>query len=219
MSRAEEALAPEGFAELLRRQITDFPLALEPDSIDRLGVYLSELDLWRRKINLTGALSAAELANHALESALGASLIPDRETVVDIGSGAGFPGLPIAVVRPDLEVTLLEPRAKRAAFLRHVARAVPVPNARIEEATAADLPEKALFQVAVSRAVTGVGEILQDATFLAKDGALLAWTTEPEALSLSLGSAFRFEKMVGVPGSFRKVIALYRRTGRTRRRR
>src|SRR5262245_64035400 len=77
-----------------------------------LARYLTELDLWRRRMNLTGRLSPSELADHALESLCGNDLIAHGERVVDIGSGAGLPGLPIAISRVDLEIALVEPRSE-----------------------------------------------------------------------------------------------------------
>src|ERR1700752_1891155 len=116
----EEPRPAEFFEKLLDTRARDFGLDLAEPVVKGLAGYLAQLDIWRRRSNLTGRLAPEELVAHALESALGSSLIPKNARVIDIGSGAGFPGLPLPVVRRDLEVTLLEPRAKRSAFLRHV---------------------------------------------------------------------------------------------------
>lgn len=201
-------LPPERLEEILGREAPLFGLFPEARILVLLSRYLSELDRWRRRINLTGALSAEELCSHALESALGASLIAHGERVVDIGSGAGFPGLPLAICRPDLSVTLVEPRGKRAAFLRHAARElalshVAVTNARIEDVGGQT------FGVATTRAVGGL-ERIGDAPFLEPGGLFLAWTTRPEETARDL-PRFSMEKVVPIPGSLRRAIAVYRK--------
>src|SRR6266536_3541496 len=131
MSSGPEPLRPEAFRDLLQKKLSDFRLELDDLKEARLARFLAELDRWRRTVNLTGRLSPDGLVLHALESAFGANLLPLRDSVVDIGTGGGFPGVPLAVCRPDLRWIWLEPREKRAAFLRHVARTVPVENAEV----------------------------------------------------------------------------------------
>jgi 16S rRNA (guanine527-N7)-methyltransferase len=211
----ESPLAAEGFETLLRGLCPAFELDPAPTVLTGLGAYLGELDVWRRRTNLTGNLSADDLVSHALESVLGADLIVHGERVVDIGSGAGFPGLPLAIARPDLAVALVEPRAKRCAFLRHVARTLALQNVHVTEKRIEEVGGQT-FEVATTRAVGSVSSWLGDVPFLCSGGALLAWTTEPESLALSLPASLRLEKTLGIPGSRRKVIALYRRGERGR---
>ncbi len=179
MSReAETPLLPDRFEELLRAESPVFNLSLPPSTFARLARYLSELDRWRRHTNLTGQLSPGELAVHALESVVGESLIAHGERVVDIGSGAGFPGLALAIARPDLSISLVEPRQRRAAFLRHIARELELPPVEVVE----DRIEKVggqTFGVATTRAVGSFGSWIGDAGFISSGGALLAWTTQP----------------------------------------
>ena len=203
-------LPREGFRKLLETQQAAFSLNLPPPVLDSLSAYLSELDLWRRQINLTGRLSPEELAGHALESALGEKLIPHGVEVVDIGSGAGFPGVPLAIARPDLHVSLLEPRRKRAHFLRHLVRSIPIGSVTVLEGRAEGLAEGA-FQIATCRAVGRIGQLLGEAPFLKPGGALLAWTTEPEALAASLRPGFSLENVLPVPDARSRRIALYRK--------
>lgn len=204
------ASPPDAFRRLLEAAAPDFGLSLSEPVLSGLARYLAELDIRRRTTNLTGPLPAEELAAHALESVLGESLIAHGARLVDIGSGAGFPGLPLAIARPDLSVTLLEPRAKRLAFLRHVVSALPAENARIEAAAVRDLPRGA-FQTATSRAVGRLQQVVGTADFLTVDGALLVWTAEAEELGRSLAPLFRFDRMIRVPDSRSKAIARYRK--------
>jgi 16S rRNA (guanine527-N7)-methyltransferase len=155
-------------------------------------------------------MSAEDLVPHALESAFGEKLIPDGARLLDIGSGAGLPGLPLAIVRPDLAVTLLEPRGKRAAFLRHAVRAVPVANALILEERVEKLAV-AGYDVATVRALGGLAGKIDRAKFLVKTGALLAWTTEPESVERALARVFSLQSVSCVPGSRRRAVALFRK--------
>lgn len=202
-----EPLPPERFQALLENALPDFRLDLT--GRERLGLarFLAELDVWRRRVNLTGRLSCEELVSHALESAVGAALVPLEARVVDVGTGGGFPGVPLAIVRPDLSVTWLEPREKRAAFLRHVARAVPVENAVVAAGRAEDLPVSA-FDVATFRAVRI--ETLDPGRFLRPGGSVLLWTTDTNAAAAP-PSGFQLERILPIPASRQRVIAVYRR--------
>jgi 16S rRNA (guanine527-N7)-methyltransferase len=98
-------------------------LGVEGPPRERLAAYLDQVAAWSPRVNLTGARSAEERARILVEPVLGAaSFVAGR--LLDIGSGNGSPGLVLALLRPELSVTLLEPRLKRWAFLRDAARAV-----------------------------------------------------------------------------------------------
>jgi 16S rRNA (guanine527-N7)-methyltransferase len=201
---------PEEFRQLLQDENRSFRLPLAEPVLSRLGAFLAELDLWRRKVNLTGRLSPAELAKHTLESVLGSKLIPHGARVVDIGSGAGFPGLPLAIAREDLQVALVEPRAKRSAFLRHVGRSLGLSNIEVIESRIEDLSGRA-FDVATTRAVGRFAEWLGGAEFLADSASVLSWATDTEDLASALGARFRLEGSLPIPGSEKRRIVSFRR--------
>jgi 16S rRNA (guanine527-N7)-methyltransferase len=210
MSRGAAAFPPEGFQKLLEAEALREDLALREPALAALGRYLCELDAWRRRINLTGDLAPEELAVHALESAAGAPLIPHGARLLDIGSGGGFPGVPLAIVRPDLSVTLLESRSKRASFLRHVARTVPVENATVLRDRVEDLlsPD---YDVATCRAVGEIAEVIHGAPFLRPRALFLAWTTEADSLRATLSPHFSLERVEPLVGAARRGIAVFRK--------
>lgn len=122
-----------------------------PKDVERLAGYVDLLLLWNARINLTGASSAEEvITEHLPDSFALAALTPPGAKVVDIGSGGGLPALPFAILRPDCDVTLVEPRGKRVAFLRTALRGLAVTATvlarRLEECALAD------FDVAGSKA-------------------------------------------------------------------
>jgi 16S rRNA (guanine527-N7)-methyltransferase len=202
-------LPPERFGEILGQRAPGFSTVPAPKVIAELSVFLSELDRWRRRTNLTGALSAEELSDHALESLVGSDLIANDERVIDIGSGAGFPGLPLAILRPDLAMTLLEPRGKRAAFLRHVVRTLGLARTTVLEARIEEVGGQT-FGVATTRAVGSFSRWIGEARFLGPRGLLLAWTTEPDSVAREL-PGFTLERRIEVPGSARRQVVAFRK--------
>jgi 16S rRNA (guanine527-N7)-methyltransferase len=207
---AGQALPPEQYVPLLEEAASRFKTHLSPGTISALSVYLAELDRWRRRVNLTGMLSAEELTDHVMESLAGSPLVPDRAELLDIGSGAGVPGIPLAVLRPDIRVTLLEPRGKRMAFLQHVRRVLALENLLALEGRTERLPE-ASWNVATTRGVGRLSSVVGAGSFLSPGGLLLVWTTAPDALAAALAGRFRLVKALPLPASRRKQIAMFRR--------
>jgi 16S rRNA (guanine527-N7)-methyltransferase len=205
-----EPLPPERFNEILRLRAPAFGLSPDSDWFP-LSRYLAELDRWRRSMNLTGALSAESVVDHALESVIGQGLISHGERVIDIGTGAGFPGIPLAIQRPDLSVVLTEPRARRASFLRHVIRELGL-SAVVEEKRAEEVGGQT-FAFATVRAVGGLPAWLGASPLLEPGGALLAWTTLTlgGGLEKELSPFFRAEEALPIPESKHRQIVLFRR--------
>src|SRR5215831_6410674 len=213
MLPAGAASPPEAFRRLLEARAPAFGLLLSEPAVARLSRFLARLDDARRQTNLTGPLSIEEMADHALESVLGERLLPRRAEVIDIGSGAGFPGLPIAIVRPDLCVTPIEPRRKRSDFLDAVSREVGLDNVFAPEGSVTHLARSSV-DVALARSVGKIDEILGEAPFLKLGGLFVAWTTTSNtaALTRRLSPVFSSEQPLAVPQSRHKVIVPFRKT-------
>ena len=113
--------------------------ALSSLQLDQLDKHYSLLTAWNRKINLTRITQSEDAARlHYAESLFGGRFILDARTILDIGSGAGFPAIPLAVQRPDVEVTALEANEKKSVFLKEIKDALRLSNfnvtwARFEE--------------------------------------------------------------------------------------
>src|SRR5579859_5523939 len=127
---------------------------LAPEVERALATWLDTLVEWNRRIDLTAARSEAEFIDLMIADALVlAGRVPGRARVVDVGTGAGAPGLALAMMRPDLEVTLVEPMAKRTAFLRTVLAAAAREDVRLEPGKAEALATRSPgFDVAIARA-------------------------------------------------------------------
>ena len=145
--------------DLLVRGGAQLGLAMDPAGVERLLVYLAELMKWSRRVNLIArdTPEAQVVETHFLDSL---TLLPFLDGagevhLLDVGSGAGFPGLALACVRPDARFTLCEPRQKRVSFLRHVVRTLGLANVEVVaeriEAHLADWPGR--FTHITSRAV------------------------------------------------------------------
>ena len=121
------------------------------DPSDAIQQYLAELREWGSRANLVGSTDPVALDRHVSDSLAGRDHLPEGARVVDLGSGAGFPGLPLAIARPDLEVVLVEIRERRVHFLRHVVRRLGL-RCGVERRRIEDLPERP-FDFALLRAV------------------------------------------------------------------
>ena len=117
----------------MQNALAPFGFPLTPALADSLRQYLTLLLRWNLKINLTATSDLGEiLRRHIGESLFGASLLPARTgTLYDIGSGAGFPGIPLKLARPDWELVLVESDHRKAAFLSEVVRTLNLESARV----------------------------------------------------------------------------------------
>jgi 16S rRNA (guanine527-N7)-methyltransferase len=165
------------FAELLRNQLRGFA-ELTESQIDLLEKHFFLLQRWNQSLNLTSLKTAEEIIErHYAESLfLGAHLPAGGLRIVDIGSGAGFPGIPVAILRPECHVTLVESHQRKSVFLREAARDL------TNIAVSADRIEgvKQTFDWAISRAVKFEG-IKNAALRVAGKVALLAAEAQPSS--------------------------------------
>lgn len=190
--------------------------SLPADRIDRLLAYRDELARWGRVHNLTSVLEPARMVPvHLLDSLALAPLLRGTRCA-DIGSGGGLPGLPLAIADPELAMTLVEPRAKRALFLEHVVRTLGLGNVIVERARVEDLPPGVVYDTLVTRAFGSLAEFAAAAGHLvAARGCLLAAKgRDPAAEIEALGEDWRVEVLpLVVPGvdAERHAVRLSRR--------
>jgi len=129
-----------------------FGLRLRPHELDLFRRYLSELASWSSRVNLLGACSEEEvIEHHLLDSLAAVRFLRGGEGVANFGAGAGFPGIPIAIVAPGSRVHLVESRRKRCSFLRHVVRTIRIENVRIWEQRGEGWAPDESIEVAIGR--------------------------------------------------------------------
>jgi len=150
-------------------------LGLAPALAGPLLAYLALLDRWNRTYNLTAIRDPREMvAKHLLDS-LAMHPFAGDGALADLGTGAGLPGIPLAIAHPGLQVTLVESNGKKARFLREAVRTLKLPNARVAEARIEALDMPGMFDAITARALATLPLILELGGHLLKpEGRLLA---------------------------------------------
>lgn len=176
MSTADPSL----FASL-DRAFGALDIAPAPDTVEALARYAREIVAWSRRVDLTGAKDEAAFVSGPLFDALTLLAVLDpRRPLLDVGSGGGLPGIPAAITAPACAVTLVEPRARRASFLRHVVAKLALP-CEVREARAEELEARG-FASAVSQAVWPAKDWIPRAVRLVQPaGAIYVLAVQPLA--------------------------------------
>ena len=199
--------------ELLVLSARQLKVSLTSRMVGQFALYGDQLQRWNRKINLTAITNpGAVTLKHFVDSLAAAPLLAQGADILDWGSGAGFPGLCLKIVRPDLKVILIDAARKRIHFLKYLISrlglsSIAAKQARIED-VAPDYPD--YFDGIVSRAVTSLGELVRlSRPCLKPEGMLIAWKgrgyqVEIDALQEKAGQGG------GIPGSWRCRAISYR---------
>jgi 16S rRNA (guanine527-N7)-methyltransferase len=140
----------------IERAASEFGLNLSDQQVQQIQQYTKILWVWNDKINLTAIRDPLEiLYRHFCESMFGTTLLPvENCRLADVGSGGGFPGIPLKILRPDLQVFLVESNAKKATFLAEVIREIGLTDARVLVSRYEELGEElAPIDVVCSRAL------------------------------------------------------------------
>lgn len=157
--------------------------------------YAEKLLLWNRKVNLTSITEPGEiLRRHFGESFFGASFLPAQGTLVDIGSGAGFPGLALKIACPALSIVLVEPNKKKAAFLNEVCRGIQLQDVKVLPQRIEDVAEIPTVGVVTARAVGNYGDLI-DWSLRSGAGTLALWLGSKEAAEVSADARFKWERI------------------------
>lgn len=178
-------------------------LALDERQLDRLLAYLELLTRWNQTYNLTAVREPeAMLGRHLFDSLAVAPLLVGTR-IADLGSGAGLPGIPLAIARPELAVTLVEANGKKARFLRECVRRLPLDNVTVIEARAEGADVLAPVDTVVARALASLPELTRLAAhWLEPGGTLLALKGpdhEAELHGLAPGFAVESIAQLAVP--------------------
>src|SRR5215510_15700379 len=150
-------------AAAIQRAAGEFNFAVSSEQIQHIQQYTKLLLTWNDKINLTAIRDPLEiLYRHFCESMFGATVLPvEKCRLADVGSGAGFPGLPLKIIRPHLEVFLIESNVKKATFLAEVIRELGLTDAKVLVSRFEELGEEvAPLNVVCSRALGDFGNFL-----------------------------------------------------------
>lgn len=166
--------------EKLIKRLADCEISLDDDQAEKLRIYGEELVEWNSKKNLTSITSPEEIAVlHFIDSLLVSGDIPTTENkkLLDTGTGGGFPGIPLKIFFPELEITLLDSSRKKVSFLKYITRRLKLTKTECINDRAEVYARKNIktFDYVVSRAFTSV-ESFYDMVWpcVKKDGTVLA---------------------------------------------
>jgi 16S rRNA (guanine527-N7)-methyltransferase len=177
----------------LEKGAAELGLSLGRDDRSKLLRYLALLEKWNQVYNLTAIRDRGKMVSGHLLDCLAVIPYMTGTRVLDVGSGAGFPGIPIAVARPDIEIALLDGNHKKAAFLRQAVADLQLKNAsvvceRVEEWQAAEK-----FDCIISRAFAEIAEFIALTEHLLAPGGVLA----------AMKGVYPFDELERLPPGFR----------------
>ena len=178
-------------------------LPFRSDLPGKLEIYLHLLQEWNKRMDLTAVLEEEEMFDkHFADSltVLRTGLIPDHSTLIDVGTGAGFPGMVLAMARPDLRVTLMDAQKKRLSFLEAVRDATETENVMILHARAEDgareKKNREQYDIAVARAVAPLNVLCEYLLpYVRTGGCALCW--KGPALHRELEAGRRAARILG----------------------
>ena len=203
MTAALSVLA-EGARSILGR-------SLEGHELQSFGKYLELLQKWQKVHRLVGSTDPRWIVESLfLDSLLFLRVLPtDVGAMADLGSGAGFPGIPIKIVRPELEVTLIESRQRRVSFLSTTARGLGLARIRVVGGRAESLPDEfeGSFGAVVMRCAGDAENLLPHAKRLLAPGGMVVLSGPPDRRPLTRGEWVEVPSLV--PGRVRR-FAVYR---------
>jgi 16S rRNA (guanine527-N7)-methyltransferase len=171
----QQAVDKKEFVASITAGIRDLRQELPAAAIADMAHLLTELERWNARVNLTAIREPeAMVAGHILDSLAVRPMLEGRR-VLDVGTGAGFPGLPLAIAEPEIQFVLLDSNGKKISFVRHIIGELGLRNATAVQARAEDYAPGERFDTVIARALASTQKLLELAGhLLEKEGVLLA---------------------------------------------
>ncbi|MDH3357396.1 MAG: 16S rRNA (guanine(527)-N(7))-methyltransferase RsmG [Desulfobacteraceae bacterium] len=155
-------------------------IEIDKRKTEKFAIHAIELMKWNQKTNLTAITDPFEIAvKHFLDSIVPVKIIPSNASLLDIGTGGGFPGIPLKIILPSLSVTMIDASRKKVSFLKHIIRTLELKNTDALHIRAEEFANKPgvkkKFDVIISRALSSMTSFAMTALpFLNKEGAIIA---------------------------------------------
>jgi 16S rRNA (guanine527-N7)-methyltransferase len=181
---------------------------LGPRAVEQFEAHLALLMKWNARINLTAVRKPEEIVRrHFIESIFAAQQVPKNvKTLLDFGSGAGFPGIPIAICRPKIAVTLAESQGKKAAFLREALRTLGL-KAEVWAGRVEEMAPDRVFDAVTLRAVDRMARAGEAAVErLVAGGWIAVFATLKTEASVEKLRGIRWEAAVAIPNSAQEIL-------------
>jgi 16S rRNA (guanine527-N7)-methyltransferase len=173
-------------------------LTLDADAQQRLLAYLRLVEKWNRVYNLTAVRDTDQMVPQHLLDSLAVAPHLRGESLLDVGSGAGLPGLPLAIARPAMAVTLIEASHKKSAFLKQVAIELALPNLEVVNARVEAWEAPRAYDVVISRAFSDLAEF----------AALAGRHVAPGGVLAAMKGVYPYEELAQLPSPYRMTAAL-----------
>ena len=202
-------------AETIRRALGEFQLSVDDQQVLQIQQYTKILGAWNEKINLTAIRDPLEiLYRHFCESMFAAVVVPlENGRLADVGSGAGFPGVPLKILRPNLRIVLIESNIKKATFLAEVVREIGLPDVQVLVGRYEELGEElAPLDFVCSRALGEFGPFLAWAgseKIAAKE--VILWIGARDLEEIRGIDGWEWREPIQVPHSLRRLILVGQR--------
>lgn len=207
MPTAIPAPPPE---ETIRRALGEFQVSVTSEQVLKIQQYIKILLTWNEKVNLTAIRDPREvLYRHFCESMFAAPLVPiEGGRLADVGSGGGFPGLPLKIIKPELQVFLIESNVRKATFIAEVVRELELTDTRVLVSRYEELGEEVgPLDYACSRAVGEFGPFLHWARseqIASKE--VILWVGGRDLAEVQKISGWDWREPVTIPHSLRRYI-------------
>jgi 16S rRNA (guanine527-N7)-methyltransferase len=189
-----------------------YGISAPPGLCEAIEAYISLLLRWNSKISLTTVTDPLEIVRfHFGESMLAASYAPFQEgRLADVGTGAGFPGIPIKMLAPELALTLIESNSKKAAFLSEVVRVLELDRVNIFRGRMEDFPAAdPHFDFIAARALGMYSELLKwSQESLSAGGKVYLWLGQEDSAAITRGRSWAWKNSIPIPGSERRFLLI-----------
>jgi 16S rRNA (guanine527-N7)-methyltransferase len=196
--------------ETVRRALGEFQIAVDSQQVVLIQHYIKTLLRWNEKLNLTAIRNPLEiLYRHFCESMFAAGAIPvDKGRLADIGSGPGFPGIPLKIIRPELELCLVESNVKKGTFLAEVVRELQLSNTRVLISRYEELGEElSPLDYVCSRAVGEFGPFLEWAALSRVEASqVILWIGGRDLVEAQKSQQWEWREPILVPQSLQRYL-------------
>ena len=190
--------------------LVPFRVTLSDSQIDAIGLYLSLLSGWNRTVSLTSIADPREIVSrHFGESIFAGSILPLSAggRLADVGSGAGFPGLPLKIAFPSLELTLIEPNLKKSAFLKEAIGLLHMENVEVIRKPYSAVEKDRAWDYISSRALGDYRLLLRwAATALNTSGQIALWVGQEDSVQVTKSEGWKWSIPHKIPESDRRFI-------------
>ena len=202
----------------IQKAIAGLGQSFPEGTAEKLGILIDELERWNRKVNLTAIRDRNEMITaHLLDSLVAAPLL-EGESILDVGTGPGFPGLPLAIVEPDRRFTLLDSNNRKIMFAQHAAGLLGLDNVSAVKARGEDYAPGHGFDTVIARALAALPRLVEIAGHhVGEDGVFVALkgrypTEELEQLESPWRHAVTELSVPGLERGSRHAVLLRRNT-------